>query len=305
MKITAIGSIAYDSIITPFAKGKKLLGGSLTYFSLAASYFAKVGVVAVVGQDFKQREIKMLSRHKIDLSGLEVKRGKTFHWAGKYNFDLNNRTTLKTELNVFEHFDPILPENYLGAEYVFLGNIAPKLQLKTLKQFKKPGLIVTDTMNYWIESDQARLVEVLKRTDVLIINDSEVRELAKKSNITQATKVVLKYLGKLRPHSPTLIIKQGEYGCLIHTNKAWFSLPAFPLENVFDPTGAGDSFAGGFVGYLATQKKITVKSIKNAAMYGTTMASFTVEKLGVSNLLNLSLSKIKSRVSNLHNMTKV
>ena len=298
MSILAVGSIAYDTIKTPFVQGKNILGGSLTYFALSASYFTKVGLVGIVGSDFRRKDLDLFRKYRINTDGLVKASGKTFRWSGEYSFDLNTRKTLSTELNVFENFNPVLPHEYLNSKYVFLGNIDPDLQLKVLKQIKNPKLVVADTMNYWIEKKPKSLKRMLKLVDILIINDSEVRELAKKSNLVLAAQAVL---GNVKS---ALIIKQGEYGCLMFQKNKWFSLPAFPIENVYDPTGAGDAFAGGFVGYLASQNNFDEKTLKTAAVYGTVLASFAVEKLGPYNLEGLTKAQIKNRASKLREITK-
>jgi sugar/nucleoside kinase (ribokinase family) len=296
MEILAVGTVAYDTIKTPFARGNNVLGGSLTYFSLAASRFAKVRPVAVVGQDFKMEHLKLFKKNNIDVRGLQAAPGKTFRWSGEYGYDLNERKTLAVHLNVLEGFTPVLSPAYKKIPYLFLGNIDPRLQLDVFRQVAKPRLVVTDTMDYWIERKKRQLLEVLKFTDVLIINDSETRQLAKEHNLVKAAKYIVSLMGSGKKKTPaTLIIKQGEYGLLMFTRKVWFSLPAFVLEDVFDPTGAGDAFAGGFVGYLVKQKKLDEKSFRLAAVYGTVMASFCVEKLGPEKLISLDSRQIAER----------
>ncbi len=306
MSILAVGSIAYDTIKTPFASGRDVLGGSLTYFALAARYFSNVSIIGVVGTDFKKSDLDKFRRNKIDLTGLEIVKGQTFRWSGIYNYDLNNRKTLATELNVFQKFSPTVAPAHRKIKNLFLGNIDPDLQIRIIKQIKNPRLVVSDTMNYWIEKNRRALLEVLKQTDILIINESEARQLAAEANLSKAARVIVnKMEATKRAGQATIIIKQGEYGCLLFNRRGWFSLPALPLENVFDPTGAGDAFAGGFMGFLASQKKIDDKNLKQAAVYGTTMASFAVEKLGPANLIKLSKDKIKSRIQALKQITKI
>lgn len=296
MKILAVGSIAFDTIKTPFASSKNVLGGSLTYFSLAASHFAKVYPVGVVGQDFKPKYLELFQKHNMDLRGLTVAKGKTFRWSGQYDYDLNNRKTLRTRLNVFADFNPILPADYKRIPYLFLGNIDPELQLNICKQMVNPKLIVADTMNYWIQRKRKELLATLKLIDVLIINDAETRQLAKEHNLFKAAKKIVSLMEPTKRGGPaTLIIKRGEYGLLMFTRKNWFSLPAFLLEDIFDPTGAGDTFAGGFVGFLAKQKKLNGKIFRKASVYGTIMASFCVEQLGPKKLIALKLAQIRER----------
>lgn len=297
MKILAVGSIAFDTIKTPFVGGKNVLGGSLTYFSLAASHFAKVYPVGVVGQDFKPKHFKLYRKHNIDLGGLTKALGKTFSWSGQYDYDLNNRKTLYTRLNVFANFNPILPAAYKSIPYLFLGNIDPTLQLNIYKQMTNPRLVVADTINYWIERKRKELLKTLKFVDILIINDSETRQLAKEHNLYKAAKKIVSLMKSARKSKPaTLIIKRGERGLLMFTRKNWFSLPAFPLEDIFDPTGAGDTFAGGFVGFLARQKYLDEKNFRKATAYGTVMASFCIERLGPKKLTALNRRQIQKRL---------
>lgn len=306
MNILAVGSIAYDSIKTPFASGKGVLGGSLTYFSLAAKYFSRVSIVGVVGQDFKRQHLNLLRKHGINLSGLKIANGKTFRWSGIYNYDLNNRETLSTQLNVFKNFNPLISPRHQNIKTVFLGNIDPVLQLQVLKQIKSPKLVVVDTMNYWIEKKRKILRRVLRQTDILIINESEARQLAGQYNLSKAAGLIVDQMeATRRAGKATLLIKQGEYGLLMFHRRGWFSLPAIPLERVFDPTGAGDSFAGGFVGCLASQKTVTDRALKKAALYGTIMASFAVEKLGPFGLTSLSRAKINTRLNALRLITRI
>jgi sugar/nucleoside kinase (ribokinase family) len=299
--LLVVGSVAFDSIKTPFGKADKALGGSGTYFSLAASYFTVPSLVAVVGEDFGTPQKQILKKRRVDISGLENAKGKSFAWGGEYSFDLNNRTTLFTHLNVFENFQPKLLSHHRESKFIFLGNIHPKLQLDVLAQLKKPKLIGLDTMNFWIEKSQKDLVKVLKLVDIFIINDSEARQFSGQHNLIKASKKILGLMGK--PATRTLIIKRGEYGLLMfHQNKI-FHLPGYPLEDVIDPTGAGDSFAGGFMGYLAKTDNLNFDNLKRACVYGSVLASFCVEKLGTLALQNLSPAKIAVRCKKFKELT--
>ncbi len=300
MGILVVGSFALDSVQTPFDKVEDALGGSATYISLAASYFSgPIKVVGVVGDDFPKNYIEMLNNHNIDLEGLEIiPGGKTFRWSGKYHYDLNVRDTLLTELNVFENFDPKIPESARKSKFVCLGNIDPVLQSKVLDQMENPQFIVCDTMNFWIEGKKNELIELLKRVNVLIINDSEARLLAKEPNLIKAAKII-------REFGPqTIIIKKGEHGALLFTEDIIFSAPAYPMENIFDPTGAGDSFAGGFIGYLFKTRDLSPDNLKRAVIYGSTMASFCVEKFSTKGLEELSYLQIQDRFRQFMNLSK-
>jgi sugar/nucleoside kinase (ribokinase family) len=286
-----VGSVALDSVETPFGRVENALGGSAVYISTAASFFTKpIRCVGVVGGDFPQEHMRFLEERGIDLDGLQVvKEGRTFRWAGRYHYDLNNRDTLLTELNVFSAFDPKIPDNYRRSAYVCLGNIHPGLQRKVLDQISKPRLVVGDTMNYWIESTPNELRETLKVIDVLILNDSEARLLTREPNLTKAARVI-------RSMGPRIvIIKKGEHGALLVTEETIFSAPAYPLENLYDPTGAGDSFAGGFIGWLAKTDDLSDANLKRAVIFGSTLASFCVERFSVDGLRDLSTLKIQDR----------
>jgi sugar/nucleoside kinase (ribokinase family) len=298
MDVLVVGSAALDSIETPFGKADDVLGGSAIYFSSAASNFTKVHVVAVVGEDFPMREIGYLKQKRVNFSGLMVEKGKTFRWGGKYDFDVNNRETLFTHLNVFENFNPTIPDSYKDIPYVFLANIQPELQLQVLLQINRPKLVVMDTMNFWIEGTPDSLQEVLKLVDILIINDSEVRQLAKENNLLKASKII----NKMGPH--TLVIKKGEHGALLVTDSSYFIAPAYPLEKVIDPTGAGDTFAGGFVGYLAKVNDSSPAALRRAVVYGSTLGSFCVEGFSVERLRNLTEGDINSRYQEFVELTK-
>lgn len=291
MGLLIVGSIGLDDIETPFDKIEGALGGSTTYISLAASYFTgPVSIVGVVGDDFSKDHIKMIEDHNIDHEGLQiVEGGKTFRYGCRYHYDLNTRDSLFTHLNVFESFNPIIPERQRKARFVILGNIAPTLQLNVLDQLENPKFIVCDTMNFWIEGAHEDLMKVLKRVNVLIINDSEARLLSKEPNLIKAAKIISDMGPKY------LIIKKGEHGALLFGENQIFSAPAYPMENIFDPTGAGDSFAGGFTGYLHKHMELSFENLKRAVIYGSIMASFCVEKFSTKGLENLSYLEIKNR----------
>ncbi len=289
MGILVIGSVAFDSIETPFGKVDEVLGGSATYFSTSASFFTDVSLVAVVGEDFPDKHRQMLVDRGVDLAGLQTSPGQTFRWKGRYGFDLNEAHTLDTQLNVFETFRPEIPASYKDAEYVFLANIDPELQLEVLKQVEKPKLIACDTMNFWIEGKREALVETLKHVDVLVINEGEARQLAEEPNLRKAAQAIL----GMGPKS--LVIKRGEYGVIMFTEHSIFSAPAYPLEEVFDPTGAGDTFAGGFVGYLASTRNLSEANIRQAVVFGSVMASFTVESFSLDRLKELQYTEIEDR----------
>jgi sugar/nucleoside kinase (ribokinase family) len=286
-----VGSIGLDDIETPFDKVKEALGGSTTYISLAASYFTgPIEIVGVVGDDFPQEHIKMLEDHNIDLEGLQIVPGsKTFRYGCKYHYDLNVRDSLFTDLNVFEKFNPVIPEKSKKSSFVILGNIAPQLQMNVLNQLENPKFVVCDTMNFWIEGAKEELLKVLPHVNVLIINDSEARLLAKEPNLIKATHIISKMGPKY------LIIKKGEHGALLFGDDMIFSAPAYPMENIFDPTGAGDAFAGGFTGYLNKNREFSFDNLKRAVIYGSIMASFCVEKFSTKGLENLSFLEIHNR----------
>jgi sugar/nucleoside kinase (ribokinase family) len=298
--LLVVGSLGLDSVATPFDKVDNALGGSATYISLAASYFSgPLYLVGVVGEDFPKEYISLLENHNIDLEGLQVvKGGKTFRWAGKYHYDLNVRDTLLTELNVFEKFDPIVPDKFKKAKFICLGNIDPSLQLKVLDQMEDPHFVVGDTMNYWIEGKKDTLMELLKRVNVLIINDSEARLLAKEPNLIKAWKII-------RAMGPEiLIIKKGEHGALLFTDELVFSAPAYPMEMIYDPTGAGDTFAGGFIGYLHKTQDLSSENMKRAVIYGSAMASFCVEKFSTQGFENLQYLRVHDRYREFLNLSR-
>jgi len=297
MSILVVGSLALDTIETPFGKAEKVLGGSAVYFSVAASFFTKVFLVGVVGKDFPEGHRDFLRERGIDTRGLKHEEGKTFHWEGKYGYDLNEAHTLDTELNVFEKFTPEIPEEYRDSEYVFLANIDPELQLRVLKQVRKPKVVALDTMNFWIENKLDALKETINRIDIFIINEAEARELAQEYNLVKAARKIL----GLGPK--TLIIKQGTYGALMFTNSSVFSAPAYPLEATLDPTGAGDSFAGGFMGYLAKCRNLHDGGIRQAIIFGSVMASFCVEQFSLDRLRILTYQDIVSRFNEFLHLT--
>jgi sugar/nucleoside kinase (ribokinase family) len=300
MSLLVVGSVAFDGIETPFGKVEKTLGGAASYFALAASHFTPVRVVGIVGDDFTAREKAILGGRngRIDLEGLEHAPGKSFFWAGRYNQNMNERTTLTTELNVFADFQPKLPKSYLNTSFIFLGNIQPTLQLSVLKQVKrKPVLVGLDSMNYWIERTGSELRETLRHIHVLVINDDETRQLTGEHNLTRAAKDIFKMGPKI------LVIKRGEHGALLVHRDFLFAVPAFPLEEVHDPTGAGDSFAGGFMGSLARDGRVNEKSLRRAMVYGSVMGSFTCERFGVERLTTLKLSEIKARARHFSKLT--
>ena len=292
--------MAYDAISTPFGKVDKILGGAATYIGLCASRFSlDCGIVSVVGEDFENEHLELLKNHGIDLSGLEiVPGGSTFFWSGEYHNDLNTRTTLDTQLNVLENFSPNIPEHLKSPDIVMLGNLSPDVQLQALEQLKtKPKLIVLDTMNFWMEHFRSGLDQVIEKVDVISINDEEARQLTGEYSLVRAAH-------KIQQMGPEyVIIKKGEHGALIFHNKEIFCAPALPLEEVFDPTGAGDSFAGGFTGYLTQTGDISFNNMKLAVIYGSAMASFTVEKFGTENLVNYTPSMMAARLKAFKELT--
>lgn len=288
--ILAIGSLAFDSITTPKGHAEKVLGGSLNYFSIAASFFTGLELVGVVGEDFPKSHLDYLAKRGIDLRGVQVMPGKTFHWTGEYGKDLNEAVTLSTQLNVFEHFNPQIPESYKDAEYVFLGNIAPELQMSVLDQVRKPKLIALDSMNFWITGRKDSLLKVLPKIDLLTINEGEAKMLADDSNVICAAEKILKMGPK------ALVVKRGEYGAFLFHGNEIFSAPAVPIRNVTDPTGAGDTFAGGMLGYLASKGAgLDKAALRQAVLHGSVMASFTVEDFSFHRLMNLERSEIDAR----------
>ena len=300
MSLVVIGTVAFDAIETPFGKTDKIVGGAATYASLAASYFYdQTKIVAVVGDDFPQADIDDFGKHGISTEGLQVKKGeKSFFWSGKYHNDLNNRDTLITDLNVLADFDPIIPESYQDCTYLMLGNLTPQVQQTVIGRLKnRPKLIVMDTMNFWMDIAMPELKATIAMVDVLTINDAEARQLADEYSLAKAAKKILKMGPKY------LIIKKGEHGALLFFENQMFSAPGLPLEEVFDPTGAGDTFAGGFIGYLANTDDISFDNMKRAIIYGSAMASFCVEKFGTERIKNLSSDELKDRVNEFVNLS--
>jgi sugar/nucleoside kinase (ribokinase family) len=289
MGILVVGSVAFDSIKTPFGEKEEILGGAASYFSVAASYFTDVSMIGVVGEDFPEEHVSFFKRKGIDTSGLQRKKGKTFRWKGEYGADMNSRSTLDLQLNVFADFSPELLSSHRTQEYLFLGNIDPELQLSVLEQMKSPRLVACDTMDYWIESKKAALLKTLSKTDLLLINDSEARQLAEEPNLMRAARRILSLGPKM------LVIKRGEYGAILFGHNLIFSVPAFPVEDVLDPTGAGDSFAGGMVGYLAAAGSCDPAALKKAVAFGTVMASLCVMNFEPQQLGNLTYPEIEAR----------
>ena len=292
--ITKNSRLIFDAIETHFGKTDKIVGGAATYISLAASFFSnKLRLVSVVGDDFPKESIQMLKDHKVDTEGLQIKEGeKTFFWSGKYHNDMNSRDTVDTQLNVLETFDPILPESFKDSEFLMLGNLVPSVQQKVLDQMiKRPKLIVLDTMNFWMDNCMSDLKIALKNVDVLTINDEEARQLSEEYSLVKAAKIIQKMGPKY------LVIKKGEHGALLFGEEKMFFAPALPLENVFDPTGAGDSFAGGFIGHLQKTGDISFENLKSAVIFGSVMASFCVEKFGTERLSELTDNEVSNRVT--------
>ncbi len=293
MSLLVVGTVAFDAIETPFGKTDKIIGGAATYISLAASYFTKnINLVAVVGDDFPKESIDLLKKHHVNTEGLQIKKGeKSFFWSGKYHNDMNTRDTLITELNVLADFNPIVPASYKDCEFLMLGNLQPSVQKQVIAQLpQRPKLIVLDTMNFWMNSTLDELLDTLKMVDVLTVNDEEARILSKEHSLVKAAQKILKMGPK------NLIIKKGEHGALLFNKTQVFFAPALPLEDVFDPTGAGDSFAGGFIGYLSKTKDTSFENMKRAIIFGSAMASFCVEKFGTEKLVGLNQKEVDNRV---------
>ncbi|RJQ48261.1 MAG: sugar kinase [Nitrospiraceae bacterium] len=297
MSLLVVGSVAFDSVKTPFGEVDEVLGGSATYFSTAASYFTEVSLVAVVGTDFPEKHLTFLKSRKIDIDGIERMEGKTFRWKGEYGYELNEARTLDTQLNVFQTFKPKLPENYKNRKVVFLANIDPDLQRDVLSQVNKPALVACDTMNFWISGKKEALLHTLKLVDILLINDGEARELSGEPSLVKAANRILSFGPK------TLIIKRGEYGALMFSDRKIFAAPAYPLESVFDPTGAGDCFAGGFMGYLANTMNFDESNIRKAIIFGSVMASFNVEAFSLDRIKSLDYAEIENRYREFKKLT--
>jgi sugar/nucleoside kinase (ribokinase family) len=290
MTVLVVGSVALDSVETPFGRADEVLGGSGTFFSASASHFTPVQLVGVVGDDYPHAELEPLAARGVDLSGLETAEGTSFRWRGRYDHDLNSAETLETHLGVFSRFSPKIPDTFRDAPFVFLANIDPRLQLDVLSQVRKPRLVAADTMNFWIESRRPEIVELLGHVDLLMLNDAEARQLTDKYNLVQAARWIM-------DHGPgNVVIKKGEHGAYMFSRSTIFFAPAYPLESVFDPTGAGDSFAGGFIGYLARTGNVTEAGLRRAVIYGSAMGSFAVEKFSISRLLEINRADVDRRV---------
>jgi len=299
MSIVVVGSVALDSVETPFGKVENALGGSATYFSVAASFFtSEIKLVGIVGDDFPQEHVDFLRSRGVDLAGLERVSGKTFYWSGRYGHNLNVAETLSTELNVFEKFAPKLPEIYRNTDYVFLANINPELQMDVLKQVGDTKLVVCDTMNLWISDRKMELLDTIKHVDIFVLNDAEARQLTGESNLNKAAKKILDY----GPHR--VIIKKGEHGAVTFTRTSYFSSPAYPLDHISDPTGAGDTFAGGFLGYLASTDDLSETNVRKAIVYGTVMASFNVQDFSLDRQRSLTKAEIEARFAEMRAITQ-
>ena len=298
MSLTVVGSVAFDALETPFGKREKILGGAATHFSLSASFFTRVNAVGVVGGDFGEEEWEVFRRHFIDTEDIEiVTDGKTFFWSGRYDYDMNTAHTLDTQLNVFETFNPKLSPSSKNAEFLFLANILPTLQKGVREQCPNAKFVAMDTMNFWISSMKDAVIDTIKVVDCVIINDAEARQLADEPNIHKAAHKIMSHGLK------ALVIKRGEYGATLFTDNSYFAVPAYPLESVFDPTGAGDTFAGGFMGYLASHDEVTDDVLRRAMIYGSVMASFNVEKFGTERVDELDYPEINQRFRDFKQMT--
>ena len=299
MSIVVVGSIAFDNVKTPFGECEQALGGAANYFSMSASFFSPTRLVGVVGEDFPQQHLEYLKSRQIDVSAVVRQPGRTFQWQGLYGYDLNEPKTLRTDLNVFADFRPELPEHYRDSETVFLANIDPSLQLKVLDQIKNPRLVALDTMNFWIERKKDELLNAISRVNILFINESELRQLAGEHNILKAARS----MQALGPR--TVVVKRGEYGAIMFDNTNSFFVPAYPLEDLFDPTGAGDTFAGGFLGWMDRQKKMDLDTFKEAMTLGSVMASFVIEDFSFNRLKGLSAEDIEGRCEALQNLSTI
>lgn len=291
MTVLVVGSVALDSVETPFGRADDVLGGSATFFAASASHFTPVQLVGVVGDDYPVEQFEPLANRGVDLAGLERADGSSFRWRGRYGHDLNSAETLETHLGVFSRFSPKIPEQFRSAPFVFLGNIDPRLQLDVLRQVKKPELVACDTMNFWIESRRPELTELLKHVNLVTLNDGEARQLTEKFSLVQAARWIM-------DRGPThVVIKKGEHGAFMFTRDTIFFAPAYPLETVFDPTGAGDAFAGGFIGYLARVGDLSERAMRRAVVYGSAMGSFAVEKFSITRLLEITRADVDARVA--------
>jgi sugar/nucleoside kinase (ribokinase family) len=291
MTVLVVGSVALDSVETPFGKADNVIGGSGTFFSASASHLSPVQLVGVVGDDYPMDQLEPLRKRGVDMAGLEQATGRSFRWRGRYRHDLNSAETLETHLGVFSHFSPKIPAQFRNAPFVFLANIDPRLQLEVLQQVERPKLVACDTMNFWIESRRPDIVELIKHVDLITLNDGEARQLTDCTNLVKAARWIMQRGPKM------VVIKKGEHGAFLFKDSSIFFAPAYPLEDVFDPTGAGDSFAGGFMGYLAKTGDLSDANLRRAVVYGSAMGSFAVEKFSVQRLLEINASDIASRVA--------
>jgi len=296
MSVLVVGSVALDSVETPFGKADDVLDGSATYFAASASHQTPVQLVGVVGADYPTEKLQVLVARGVDLSGLEHASGESFRWRGRYRHDLNSAETLETRLGVFSHFRPKIPEQFRSARYVFLGNIDPRLQLDVLSQVEKPKLVACDTMNFWIESRRDDVLALIKHVDLITLNDAEARQLTEKANLVHAARWIIERGPR------TVVIKKGEHGAFMFTRSSVFYAPAYPLESVFDPTGAGDSFAGGFIGYLARTDDLSDASMRRAVIHGSAMGSFVVEGFSITRLMEINRGDIDARVAEFHEL---
>lgn len=299
MSILVVGSVAIDSVKTPFGRMAEALGGSATYFSIAASFFnKKVNIVAVVGEDFPKKYMTLFKTRKIGISGLSVRKGKTFRWSGAYDYDLNTAKTISTHLNVFKDFRPEIPRELRDSRFIFLANIDPELQYNVLKQVRRPKVVACDSMNYWLEHKKRDFEKLLDRVDILLLNDSEARQFSGEANLIKAARIIISFGPK------AVIIKKGEHGILYFSEKSHFVAPAYTLESVYDPTGAGDTFAGGMIGYLSRCSSLDESNIRRSIIYGSIMASFAVEDFSVNRMLELSMDEINDRYKHFKTITK-
>jgi sugar/nucleoside kinase (ribokinase family) len=298
MSILVVGSVALDSIETPFGKKEEILGGSATFFSVSASFFDKVDIIATVGEDFPKKHLDMLKKRDIGIDGIEINKGKTFRWEGRYEFDMNVAHTLATHLNVFQDFSPVIPRSLRNSRVLFLANIDPDLQDRVLSQMKRPKLVACDSMNHWITSKKKSLEKFLHKVDIFFLNDAEARQFSGEANLIKAAKAIVSKGPK------SVVIKKGEHGVIYYSKSGHFVAPAYPLENVFDPTGAGDTFAGGVIGYLSNAAKLDSSAIRKSMVYGSIMASFAVEDFSVNRLLSIKMRDINKRYSQFKKLTK-
>ncbi|MBN2453074.1 MAG: bifunctional hydroxymethylpyrimidine kinase/phosphomethylpyrimidine kinase [Candidatus Omnitrophica bacterium] len=298
MSILVVGSVALDSVETPFGKKKEILGGSATFFSITASFFNKVNIVAAVGEDFPKKYVTLLKSRSVGIDGLTVSKGKTFRWVGRYDYDLNTAHTIATHLNVFKDFNPHIPRHLRQPEFLFLANIDPDLQYNVLTQVKRPKLVACDSMNYWISTKRKSLEKLLDRIDIILLNDAEARQFSGESNLIKAAQQIIAFGPK------AVIIKRGEHGVLYFSKDAHFIAPAYLLETIYDPTGAGDTFAGGMMGYISRAKTINDLTIRKSIIYGSIMASFTVEDFSVNRLLEISKKDISGRFDHYRKITR-